>query len=263
MPVNRQDFMDWMERKDLKVITIKDYLFYFDKLPSEISQETMDHFLTKYNNGVARSFIRNYLYFIKNKDIEVTKQTGRKRVRIPKLIDEQDVIKIEGAMNTERNKIMLLVSYYAGLRIGELIKIRTIDFNYRKWDKNQTKSGEILLFGKGDKQGIGLVPPSLMFRIREWINFHNHQVVTSPNLPIFKIKEDRWAFILNAATIKALGFKLNPHSLRHSRATNLLNRGLQITDIKEFLRHSDIGSTQIYTHIDKEKLNESVTRLDN
>lgn len=261
MQEKRQEFIEWMERKDLKGVTIKDYLFYFDKIPIEITQETIDSFLTKYNNGVARSFIRNYLQYFKRKDIEVVKQTGRKKQRIPKLIDEMDVLKIEEAMSNERNKIMLMVTYYAGLRVGELIKIRAVDFNYRKWDKDQSKSGEIIVFGKGDKQGIGLIPPSLMFRIRNWINTHQNKVVTNPEMPVFKIKEDRWAFLLNKASLKALDFKLNPHSLRHSRATNLFNRGLQVTDIKEFLRHSDISSTQIYIHIDKEKLNEVITKL--
>ena len=164
---------------------------------------------------------------------------------------------------------MLLLSFYCGLRLGELFKLTVNSFNFDIWkiqlEKGLTPDGEAIVYGKGDKQGTALIPFWLMQRIRNWVNatyterFKIGQF--KKDEPIFWIGTRRWQTILSIASKKALGFHVNPHLLRHSFATHLYNNGWDIKEIQEMMRHSSISSTEIYTHVSKEKLKEKFIQI--
>jgi len=135
--------------------------------------------------------------------------------------------------------------------------------------------GECRVYGKGDKEGIALVPAALMKRVAIFIK---NKPFSSLDSRLFvrgngdinlKNKSRTWQKKLSEAGIKAGITKkdekgkiikdtaVHPHRLRHSYASYLLNeRGLNLREVQEILRHSSIQSTQIYTHINKEHLKE-------
>lgn len=278
----RQLFNDWLVTKNLKERTIKEYLSYYDKFSNEkLNQGSVNIFLeqTYSKNNVARAFIENLrsFYLSHKKELGLTpedneeirefvtpKLTGRKEVKIPEVIPETEVLEIEKCMTCERDKLMLLLSYYCGLRLQELIQIRPLSFHWKQFDADEGRVGELTVFGKGGKQGIAIVPPDLMKRVRKWINTEEYRKINN-NDYLFtgegrknKISSFGWNKILGKASKKALGKGVNPHLLRHSIASSLLKKGTDVKTIQEFLRHSSIATTQIYLHMDKEDLKNKV-----
>lgn len=259
-----QGFRNWLVAKNLKPISIRNYLFYMEKFPWPMTQASVDSFLNHYNNSIARSFIQNFKAYALRHDptgellevlkVEVPKITGRKKVRIPKVITPEQVIDISNAMGSTRNKIMVLLNFYAGLRIQELIRITPYSFKWKEWRKNPNDSGEVFVIGKGDKERVAFLPGWLMSAIEKWIQSEASQINPDPAKPLFVIGKRRWQYILSRASVKALGFHINPHLLRHSCATWLINQGMSIQDVKEALGHESIGTTQFYVHMTKEQV---------
>src|SRR3990167_1737318 len=284
--LQKQKFIDWLKQKNLKEKTLFFYGFYLNKLGMENipNQKEIDKFLKRYNNSIAKAMIINLKqYLLRNleetqltdneirilQNLDIPKVTGRKPIKIPKVLIIEQVYDIEKNLRFERDKLMLLLSFYCGLRLGELFKLTVNSFNFDIWkiqlEKGLTPDGEAIVYGKGDKQGTALIPFWLMQRIRNWVNatyterFKIGQF--KKDEPIFWIGSRRWQTILSIASKKALGFHVNPHLLRHSFATHLYNNGWDIKEIQEMMRHSSISSTEIYTHVSKEKLKEKFIQI--
>lgn len=259
-----QHFAEWLESKGLKPETVRDYLFYYNKISFEDLEDRdyISKFLNDYkNNPVARAFLKN-LFNYKGIKFELPQVTGRRKSRIPKVITEEEVLKIAEAMENERNKIMVLITFYCGLRRGELLKMKPKDFNWNQCKEYPGLSqeelgrrfGRLRTIGKGDKEGIAFVPGNLMVRIGRFLKHDLKISQGDMEERMFKIGEKRWTVILEKASLKAIGRKVNPHLLRHSYGTYLLRKGMGIRHIQKALRHSSISSTQIYTHVDDEDL---------
>ena len=142
-----------------------------------------------------------------------------------------------------------------------------------------SKMGECRVYGKGDKEGIAIVPAVLMRRIAIYIK---NKKFSSLDSKIFvrgnaninlKNKSRTWQIKLRKAGITTGITKLDkerkpikdtvvhPHRLRHSYASYLLNeKGFNLKEVQEVLRHVSIQSTQIYTHINKERLKEKLSQ---
>ncbi len=295
MKIPLDKFEEWLSNKNLKERTIENYIYYYNKFTFDIfNQETVSRFLAdKTNrNSIARSFLVNFrkylmvnykeLGFSKDSrliisEVELPKLTGRIKERLIKPIPHEHIALLEHALDTEQQKLQLLISYYCALRLGELLKITFLSFNWEEWKKDTSKMGECRVFGKGDKEGIALVPAVLMKRVGIYVKGKG---LTSLDSKIFvrgnanislKNKSRTWQMKLRSAGIKSGITKLDsnkkpiketvvhPHRLRHSYASYLLNvRGLNLKEVQEVLRHASLQSTQIYTHINKEHLKEKL-----
>lgn len=289
IPLNK--FEEWLKNKNLKERTIENYVYYFNKFTFDVyNQETISRFLSdKTNrNSIGRGFLVNFQKFLKVNykelgisleawknivEVELPKLTGRVKERLVKPIPHEHIRLIEQHLETEQLKIQLLLSYYCALRLGELLKITALSFDWDKWKKDTSKMGECRVFGKGDKEGIALVPAVLMKRVAIYIK---GKTLNSLDSKIFvrgganinmKNKGRTWQMKLRNAGIRAGITKLDgeekpikdtvvhPHRLRHSYASYLLNeKGLNLKEVQEVLRHASLQSTQIYTHVDKERL---------
>lgn len=266
--LNLMDYIIWMGMKGLKPDTIKHYSWYLQKYNLNfLSQTSTNDFLSTYNNNVSRAFIKNFIQYLKENSekfsfnleeksylntINIAKQTGRKKIKLPKIITIEEVFEIEKFLHNERDKLMLLVSFYSGLRIGELLKLKPSNFFWKKFDIKDDV-GEALVYGKGGKEGIALLPNQLMNRVRHWINEEQWFKIEDDE-KLFEIKSRRWQNILSISSKNAIGRHINPHILRHSIATYLMQRKVDITYIKSFLRHSSIRSTEIYLHLNQDDL---------
>lgn len=288
-------FESFLVNKNLKPRTVENYVYYFSKFTYEsFNQETVSRFMSDQANRniVARSFLLNLKKFLllnydslgltpevrlKVSEVELPKITGRARTRIVHTIPHDQIPLLESALEKEEDKLKLLMTYYGGLRMGELLKISIISFNWDKWKRDMTKAGECRVFGKGDKEGLAFFPSSLMARIARFVRSREYSAVnaslfSSPDKKEFKIKNEsrNWQLTLAEAGIKSgitqkdgegkviKETAIHPHLLRHSWATHLKDMGKDIRDIQVVLRHSDIRSTQIYTHVDKDKLKETL-----
>jgi|25BtaG_2_1085352.scaffolds.fasta_scaffold00192_3 site-specific recombinase XerD len=260
----KEQFKQWLKIKGLKDRTLKNYMFYYDRLGlTTIDQESLNNFLTKNNNGVSRAFLKNLIHHIKTNDyseelktkiskLYIPKLTGRKKRRIPKTISKEEVHIIAKAMTKERNRVMVLVNYYAGVRLEELIKIKPYDFNWNSWIKEPRNLGELRVIGKGDKERIIPIVPWLMNRILEWIK---KEVSTKQDQdkPLFNIKGRRYQDILGKTANKTIGKWINPHLLRHSYGTYLSGKGLSLKEIADLYGHQSVSTTALYIHPNKEQ----------
>ena len=297
MKINIDKFESWLRNKNLKERTIEEYLYYFNKfLDNVFNQETVSRFLANksHRNIVARSFLINLRKFIlvnykelgftidqrlEVSEVELPKITGREKKREIIPLKLEDINLLEKHLETEKLKLQLLCSYYGALRVGEMLKIRVISFNWKDWKKDMSKMGECRVLGKGDKEGIAFFPKELMIRIAKYIKSQknldiNSTIFIKNYLSHRSIKSGAtiWQKKLREAGIKAKLIKfdgkgkvipetvIHPHLLRHSYASYLVDdKGMDIRKVQILLRHSSITSTEIYVHIDREKLKQELS----
>jgi len=188
----------------------------------------------------------------------------KKPISLPKSISEDDVVKLLDAPKVDtviglRDRAMLELLYASGVRISELVNIKYSDLDL---ERNIMK-----VFGKGSKER--LVP--FGEDASQWISAYIDQRKKNKELASIKYiflnnrgsKISRHAFWhrLKEYCLE-IGLKndISPHTLRHAFATHLLNRGADLRSVQVLLGHSDLSTTQIYTHIAKQRLSELVKK---
>ncbi len=297
MNIPLDKFADWLRNKNLKERTIENYLYYFNKFSNEVfNQETVSRFLSaKPNqNTIARSFLLNYKKFLLVNhvefnlsadlraaiaSVELPKLTGRKKQRLIKPVAHEDIAKIEQFLPTEKLKLQLLLSYYCAFRLGELFKMTIVSFDWDTWKKDITKRGRCRVLGKGDKEGIALIPAFLMQRVARYIRSTPYQslndyIFRDPNKEYnFNNLARDWQLKLSKAAIEAgvtildtdgkpiKDTRVHPHRLRHSYASYLVNvKNMNLKKVQKVLRHADISSTQIYVHVDMDDIEKDLDK---
>lgn len=153
-----------------------------------------------------------------------------------------------------RNKAILELLYSSGLRISELVnlEIRNIDFD----------DCIIRVFGKGSKERLVPINDYAIDSLKNYLNNYRVNMLKNDiNNYVFlnnhgKIMTRQGVFkmIKRECLIKGIKKNISPHTLRHTFATHLLQNGADLRVIQEILGHSDISTTQIYTHVTNEKL---------
>jgi len=153
-----------------------------------------------------------------------------------------------------RNKAILELLYSSGLRISELVnlELKSIDFD----------DCVIRVFGKGSKERIVPMNDYAIEYLKDYIdNFRPLMIKNEINNYVFlnnhgKIMTRQGVFkmIKKECLLKGINKNISPHTLRHTFATHLLQNGADLRIIQEILGHSDISTTQIYTHITNDKL---------
>lgn len=266
------DLIEYFNLKQLSDRTIKEYGYYYDRFPfDDFTQEGIYKFLRKYNNGIARAFLKNIFEFIRIGEYSnelklfvhqfIIPQSKRKKQRdLPIILSEDEVHKIADAMTSTRNEIMVLVQFYGALRSQELLNIKPYDFNWDFWMDNGKIPGELLIKGKGGKQRKVFLPPELMHHIFIWIREElSHKQDKETN--IFNICYVVWDSILKKASRKALNKPIKTHLLRQSFATYLRKKGWDIQDIRDYLGHENITTTTLYAQHDPIELRKKVREL--
>ena len=210
------------------------------------------------------SLKRFYQYCLREKQLTVDptlRLDSPKRVpRFPKTLSEADVEALLGAPEVKsplglRDRSMLEVLYASGLRVSELVGMKTFEANL--------DAGVVRVMGKGSKER--LVP--LGEEAVDWVK--KYLAEARPRLMKKKAGNDalfvtergagmtRQAFwhIIKRHGAKAIpGKALSPHVLRHAFATHLVNHGADLRVVQMLLGHADISTTQIYTHVARERL---------
>ncbi len=262
---------DWLEVKGLSPKTIEEYNYYINKLDlNKLSQGYLIEFLKNNSNSVARACLANLFNFIKMgeysneekrfiKDLEIPKVTGRPKKSIPPVLTLEQVKSVSKQMNSERNAIMVLISFYGGLRISGLLSLVPYSFNWDAWLRNPKERGRLTVKEKGDKERIVFIPSFLMARLYQWIKSVAGGRTSEERL--FRIGDKTWSESLDSASRKAIGRHINHHLLRHSCGSWLMDNGWNLKEIADYLGHTSVVTTQIYTHVSKEKLGDKFEKL--
>jgi integrase/recombinase XerD len=269
----KKDLLDYFQylknaQKDSLNVEVSDLNSYVIKLSSAgISPRS-----------IARkiSAIKGYYNFLLSE--KIIKDNPAMNVDRPKfssklpnyLTDEEFKLLAEYLMSSKnvdaiRLKAMILMIYSSGLRVSELISLKISQFDI-DLDLMKLKSEQIIVKGKGSKERIVLLSSSAVRALEEYLtlreNFINHNSSIQQRYLFPSISSAGYMTRQNfALLLKKVAFlaglnpdKISPHVLRHSFATKLLSSGADLRVVQELLGHSDISTTQIYTHVNYKRL---------
>jgi len=180
---------------------------------------------------------------------------------LPKAITERDVEALLAAPNVEdviglRDRAMLELLYACGLRVSELVTLEMAQLNLRQ--------GVVRLYGKGNKERLVPMGEEAISVIQLYFkNARGDLLNQGLNDVVFPSKRGQkmtrqtfWHRIKHYAVIAGIKSELSPHTLRHAFATHLLNHGADLRVVQLLLGHSNLSTTQIYTHIAKQRLHD-------
>lgn len=266
--IDRKAWTDWLIVKKLSDRTVSEYNYYLSKLEAiSLTQNFFLEFLSRNNNSVGRAFLTNLITYIKATyydddtqlrilKINLPKVTGRRKRKNIQFLSEAEVIKLANGMNSERDTLMVLITFYGGLRASELVgeyAIKPYDFNWGVWYKNPEQNGTLKLLGKGQKERVVYLPQKVMARLFQYLR-NEVSKKQSKDQAIFQISPKRLSVILDVAAKRILDRHINPHLLRHSCSMWLRSKGWDINQRKEYLGHEDVSTTAIYDHLHQEDL---------
>lgn len=184
-----------------------------------------------------------------------TPKTTPTFVEESKLLNLLEQVTFSDDFSGKRDKIILETLYGTGIRVSELLNLEEGDIAFT--------SQSIKVLGKGDKARIIPIYPELMQNISEFIQFkkiefpdsiYQQLILTDQGLPAYPMLiYNTVKKYLNLVTTQD---HKSPHTLRHSFATHLLNKGADLNAIKDLLGHSSLSATQIYTHNTLDRLKE-------
>ena len=238
--------------KDLLKLTSEDIEKFIVSL--ELEASSISNYLSAY-----KTF---YNYFIKLGDLKVNPidviDTPKLAKHLPTYLTVEEIdklldIDIVDAFSA-RNKSILELLYSSGLRISELISLE-----FKNIDLNDCI---IRVMGKGSKERIVPINDVAIHYLKVYVKDYRHLLVKKEQNKFLYLnnhgkkmtRQGVFKMIKKLTLEKCIKKDVSPHTLRHSIATHMLENGADLRIIQEFLGHSDIGTTQIYTHLTNQKL---------
>ena len=223
--------------------------------------------LEHHNTTIVRAFIKHYLEW---KGIPDTfklprRAIGRKPQRIARTITKEEfkIVRDYFYASSFRNGLIFDMIYQGAMRRVEILTITLGSFFWNEWLNNRQDFCKLVILGKGNKQRIVLINPETTQSILE-LFIVSHNLDTEEKIRAFfsrnqnhllfarkdgkRMTEKEVYDIIKKLSIKALGRDIRPHELRHFRATELEKRGVLLRDIRNYLGHTKLATTEIYLH---------------
>lgn len=213
------------------------------------------------------SSIRSFHQFLLREKISDTDPTVHLELpviekKLPKVLSIEEIERLIAAPSSNkpqgvRDVAMLELLYGSGMRISELIELNLDDLHLTM--------GFVRVFGKGGKERIIPLGRSAIQACTKYLNSARQQLLGSePKNDAFFInrrgkrltRQGVWKLLKQHSEKADIQKEITPHVLRHSFATHLIENGADLRAVQELLGHSDISTTQIYTHISKTRLSE-------
>ena len=275
-----RDYLGFLNRSDKTIEAyVNDVVLFLNYVtaafgvqnPGEVKRDMLRDFMSEeLARGISKkslmrrvSGIKGFFRYLVEKDVIedtdiLTVDTPRDGTRLPKTAAREDVIAlIEGIGKLDkaepeplglRNRAIVAFLYGTGARVSELVGLDRHDIDYR--------TTLVKLRGKGGRDRIVPAGEYTLARVREWLDARGGGAE-----PVFTSMKGRRLSTRHIRNIlerslreAALHLPLSPHALRHSFATHMLENGANIRAVQELLGHRSLSTTQVYTHITKERL---------
>lgn len=183
----------------------------------------------------------------------------KKRFILPKLLNETEIRRLFNALTNKKHKAMLFTAYSAGLRVSEIVQLKIADIDSRRMQIFIERA-------KGKKDRYVNLSPILLDILRNYIKI----CIPKPRYYLFESETTGQAYPIrtvqqiftNAKNRAGIKKEVGIHSLRHSFATHLLDKGTDIRYIKDILGHFSIKTTERYLHVSKQELVNIVSPFD-
>ena len=248
-------FFQWLDNEDLKYKNLQEdhinqYIsFLFQrKMRSSSVNRKISSIKSFYIFLLKRNFVKNSPL----NDLVTPKQEkylpeSMSEAEVDKLLNSPDVAKkIEN-----RDKAMIEMLYATGMRISELVNLKITDVDMKRC--------VVKVFGKGSKERLVPFGETALDSLKSYLNDREQSSSKEIFLSNRGKKMTRVAFWQRVKIYlirENLKNSISPHTLRHAFATHLLNRGADLRSVQLLLGHSDLSTTQIYTHIAKQRLSD-------
>jgi integrase/recombinase XerD len=221
------------------------------------------------SSTVARKVaaIKSFFHFlladgIIKDDPTVTLDSPKVKKRLPKALSHDLVNRLldeAGKYSTpkgQRDKALLELLYASGMRVSELVLLDIGDVNLA--------SGNVRCFGKGDKERIIPVYDRAVEALGKYLQTGRPRLMKNPNEKALFLnhrgkrltRQGLWLIIKRYAEEIGISSEVTPHTLRHSFATHMLSGGAGLREVQKLLGHANISTTQVYTHVNSERLRE-------
>jgi len=242
--------------KDIKDITrqnIRDFRMFLNRKKTTGFDKSQDEYIGKKTQNYYLISIRSFLKFLQKNEIMAVSPETIDLAKIPErhisfmndnelnALLEAPKSKInEGNKEKLRDIAIIELLFSTGLRVSELCSLSS------DLDLSQT---EISVRGKGSKVRVVFITDDAMKAVKDYRNEHlrSDKIITDKLFPVTPRTIER--IVKKYAIIAGISKKITPHILRHSFATNLLQNGADIRSVQAMLGHSNISTTQIYTHV--------------
>lgn len=231
-------------------------LFLSQRLKQGSSVKSVARFLSSVK-GFYRYLVRENLISQDPTALIEAPKLGRS---LPKTLSEKEVEALLNAPDVEdpiglRDRTMMEVLYASGLRVSELVSLELGQINLRM--------GVVRIMGKGNKERLVPLGEEAMIWLERYFKQSRPLMIKEGDSICFPssrggmmTRQTFWYRIKHHAMVAGIKKSLSPHTLRHAFATHLLNHGADLRVVQLLLGHSDLSTTQIYTHVAKHRLQE-------
>ena len=257
------EYLDGTKRLGSRTLSL--YLNYYRMIDLDLlpKQEYVHAFIQDHkNNPVVRAMMLNLLRFKGlHKTIELPdRATGRTKRRLIRSISTDEIEALSRGLHQESFKKGLIFDliYQGALRRVEIPTIRINSFQWIAWSNNPNGFCKLIVIGKGDKERSVWINSSTAQKIMEFYQakipnlslpeFANMQDLLFSTQSGDQLTEFMVYDVVKNGSKKYLGRDIRTHELRHARATELERMGVQPKDIKNYLGHSTLATTELYLH---------------
>ena len=238
-------------------------------------KDAQGHYLKKTTQSYYLRALRQLLNYFTDKDIV---SLPAEKIKLPKLTDKDRQIKFLTYRQVEhllsmpdltttsgtRDRAILEVLFSTGMRVSELTSLNIKQFDLRGITGGKIKDLELSLAGKGGKVRTVYFSPRCLKFLANYLRTRQEDLLTPLFINYSRNAGDRDEKRLTSRAVENLVTKYTmaaglpveatPHTLRHSYATDLLEQGADLRSVQELLGHSNIATTQIYTHVTNRRL---------
>ncbi len=252
-------YLNYLEKRKCSLfsLTYKEILFYLESRKKEgIKVSSLGRFLISvkmfHRFLVAEGYAKT--------DPTVNLKTPKSGFSLPHVLSIKEIEKLldylkndaEKSNNKLRDRAMLELLYATGMRVSEIINLKLSDINL--------KMEYVKCLGKGNKERIIPVGKKAKNAVNVYLEKVRNEKKSDKKILFLSQRGKKfsrtgfWKIVKKYMKKAGIYKTVSPHTLRHSFATHLLERGADLRFVQEMLGHSDISTTQIYTHITREKL---------
>jgi len=269
-----QLFVGWLEKTDSKGLLpheltanhIWDYRLYLARTYKTPTGEN----LGKKSQNYYLIALRALLNFLTERDIDslpslkvkLAKQKDEETISFLEVHDIEKMLKIPDIKKPTglRDRAIMELFFSSGMRIAELVSLNADQLSFLQ-DNDLTRTYELSIIGKGKHIRTIFISPRAAVWLRSYLK--SRRDVSKPLFINVRSKDadnmrlsprSIQSMISRAAMLAGLSKKVTPHTLRHTYATDLLNRGADLRSVQELLGHRNVATTQIYTHVTNKRL---------
>lgn len=246
----------YREKHDPEDINIEDIRSYLASLKrNHISSTSQSRKLSAMKSFHKFLMLEKYV----TKNVAKLIQNPKQEKKLPTVLSIEEVENLLNVLSDDtplelRNKTMIELAYSSGLRVSELVDLKLGNLHLN--------NGFIEIFGKGNKERIVPVGEEAIYLINKYletarllyVNNKSKDYVFLTRRGTNMSRQMFFEIIREKAKLAGITKEISPHKLRHSFASHLLERGIDLRLIQELLGHESISTTEIYTHINNTKL---------